>query len=60
MNLALHPSNCLIIEPIINNKCVIVLFQALQEKVPTHIVTIATLTGHAVLAMGPAYSVSSN
>ncbi|RMX55220.1 hypothetical protein pdam_00022939, partial [Pocillopora damicornis] len=30
---------------------------ALQEKVPTHIVTIATLTGHAVLAMGPAYSI---
>lgn len=31
--------------------------KALEEKVPTQIVTIATLTGHAVIAMGPAYSV---
>ncbi|KAK2572405.1 putative aminopeptidase W07G4.4 [Acropora cervicornis] len=27
--------------------------KALKEKVPAHIVTIATLTGHAILAMGP-------
>ena len=32
-------------------------FEALEEKVPTQIVTIATLTGHAIIAMGPAYSV---
>ncbi|XP_022783674.1 putative aminopeptidase W07G4.4 [Stylophora pistillata] len=32
-------------------------FQALEEKVPTHIVTIATLTGHARIAVGPAYSI---
>ena len=31
--------------------------KALEEKVPSQIVTIATLTGHAVIAMGPAYSV---
>ncbi|XP_068709461.1 putative aminopeptidase W07G4.4 isoform X1 [Montipora foliosa] len=31
--------------------------KALEEKVPTHVVTIATLTGHAVIAMGPAYSI---
>ncbi|KAL9983602.1 hypothetical protein ACROYT_G005798 [Oculina patagonica] len=31
--------------------------KALDEKVPTHIVTIATLTGHAVIAVGPAYSI---
>ncbi|KAK2572406.1 putative aminopeptidase W07G4.4 [Acropora cervicornis] len=31
--------------------------KALKEKVPAHIVTIATLTGHAILAMGPAYSI---
>ncbi|XP_044168294.1 putative aminopeptidase W07G4.4 [Acropora millepora] len=30
--------------------------KALKEKVPAHIVTIATLTGHAILAMGP-YSI---
>ncbi|PFX15966.1 putative aminopeptidase W07G4.4 [Stylophora pistillata] len=32
-------------------------FQALEEKVPTHIVTIATLTGHAIIAVGLAYSI---
>ncbi|KAJ7356319.1 manganese ion binding [Desmophyllum pertusum] len=31
--------------------------KALEEKVPTQIVTIATLTGHAVIAVGPAYSI---
>lgn len=31
--------------------------KALEEKVPTHIVTIATLTGHAVIAVGLAYSI---
>ena len=39
----------------------LILPQALNDdKVPlnkAHIVTIATLTGHAVIAMGPAYSV---
>ncbi|XP_015758531.1 PREDICTED: putative aminopeptidase W07G4.4 [Acropora digitifera] len=35
---------------------VIVGVLALKEKVPAHIVTIATLTGHAILAMGP-YSI---
>ena len=31
--------------------------RALQEPNPTHLLTIATLTGHAVRAMGPAYSI---
>ena len=39
----------------------LILPQALNDdKVPlnkAHIVTIATLTGHAIIAMGPAYSV---
>ena len=30
--------------------------KALEEKVPSQIVTIATLTGHAIIAVGP-YSV---